>query len=113
MHQTRTCPQAQVQRGTSKHCVQYYGGIQVLHSPAGRAGTLRLTAAGSLLVAAGVCADWGGGVAGLAPPADARPPLLGVLLRFAAASTAPATAPPSPCNTTGQVAGSQPRKYTG
>jgi hypothetical protein len=67
-------------------------------APAVIAGTRLLAAAGSRRVAAGVCADWGGGVAGLAPPpAAARPPLLGVLLRCAAARTAPATAPPSPC----------------
>jgi hypothetical protein len=64
------------------------------------AGTRLLAAAGSRLVAAGVCAEWGGGVAGLVPPpAAVRPALLGVLLRCAAAKTAPATAPPSPCAT--------------
>jgi hypothetical protein len=84
------------------------------HNAPGAAGRRLFAAAGSRRVTDGVCAICAGGVQGFIPAlllpfagggvptaaaaaAPCVPALLGVLLRWAAASTAPATAPSSPC----------------
>jgi hypothetical protein len=82
------------------------------HNAPGAAGRRLFAAAGSRRVTDGVCAICAGGVQGFIPAlllpfagggvptaaaaAPCVPALLGVLLRWAAASTAPATAPSSP-----------------